>query len=514
MTLIPGTQMKSVHNANGQIYKPLLLVFALIISAVGCAVGPNYRRPSAPASPQFKELPPPNTQAANQWKEAQPSDQAIRGRWWELYNDAQLSQLEEQVNLSNQNILAAEAQFRAARDAMRIARANLFPVVGANASAARSRAATGTGGTSGSFTPGGTAGPGITRSSYDLSGDFSYQADVWGSIRRQVSASARAAQASFAQLENARLSFHTTLAQAYFDLHGVDAEQQLLERTVSSYQEYLQLTQDRLNAGIASGVDVAQAETQLNSARAQLIDLGVARAQFEHAIAVLTGQPPSAVAIPQSPITAQMPTIPVAVPSTLLERRPDIAAAERLMAAANEQIGVVKAAYFPSILIGASAGLLSTDPATWFSWPSRFWSIGPQMVETVFAGGKRRAQVDQARAVYDANVAGYRQTVLTAFQQVEDNLAALRLLADEANAADQTVRAAQQTLDISTYQYKAGTASYLQVITAQAAVLQAEITAINIHTRRMVASVLLIEALGGGWDASTLPSAKQLVSGK
>ncbi len=491
----------------------VFLLLALIIPALACAVGPNYRRPSAPVPPQFKELPPP--QAAGQWKEAQPSDQAIRGKWWELYNDPQLSQFEDQVNLSNQNILAAEAQFRAARDAMRIARSNLFPVVNASVSATRSHNSGVVGGSGTAVPAGGSAsGNGVTRNSYDLAGDFSYQADVWGTIRRQVSASAKTAQASFAQLENARLTFHATLAQAYFELHGIDAEQQLLERTVTSYEDYLRLTQDRQRAGIASGVDVAQAETQLNSARAQLIDLGVARAQFEHAIAVLTGKPPAEVTIAQAPIAAQMPTIPVAVPSALLERRPDIAAAERQMAAANEQIGVAKGAFFPSIFISATAGLLSSDPATWFSWPSRFWSIGPQAAETIFAGGKRRAQLDQARAFYDANVAGYRQTVLTAFQQVEDNLAALRLLSDEAATADQTVRAAHEALDISTYQYKAGTASYLQVITAQTAALQAEITALNIRTRRMVASVLLIEALGGGWDTSTLPTTKQLVSGK
>ncbi len=484
----------------------LLIVLAVIVPAMACAVGPNYRRPSAPVPPAYKELPAPSSQAASQWKEAQPSDQAIRGKWWELYDDTLLSALEEQVNVSNQNVLAAESQFRAARDAMRIARSNLLPVVGAALSVTNSRAPAVTSVTSGTSTK--------SRTTYDLSTDFSYQADVWGNLRRTVSASARTAQASFAQLENARLSSQTTLAQAYFELHGVDAEQQLLQKTVASYQDYLQLTKDRFNAGVASGVDVAQAETQLSSAQAQLIDLGVARAQFEHAIAVLTGKPPAEVTIPPRPITAKLPTIPVAVPSTLLERRPDIATAERFMAAANEQIGIAKAAYYPSVLIGASAGLTSTSAADWFSWPSRFWSVGPQIVETIFSGGRRRAQVDQARALYDADVANYRQTVLTAFQQVEDNLASLRLLADEAAATDQEVRAAQQSVEISTYQYKAGTVSYLQVITAQTAALQAEIAAISIRTRRMVASVLLLEALGGGWDASSLPTSKQLLSSK
>ncbi len=505
MKLMTSTAKHRGPAHSGRIGKPLLLVVVgLMIPLAACMVGPNYRRPSASVPPQFKELPPPSTPAAQQWKEAQPSDQAIRGKWWELYNDVQLSQLEEQVNISNQNVLAAEAQFRAARDAMRIARSSLFPLVSASVSATNSRTGAQTA----------TVSSGKTRTTYNLSTDFSYQADVWGNIRRQVSASARTAQASFAQLENARLTSQATLAQAYFELHGVDAEQQLLERTVASYQDYLQLTQERLKAGVVSGVDVAQAETQLSTAQAQLVDLGVARAQFEHAIAVLTGKPPADVTIAPGPIVAQVPTIPIAVPSTLLERRPDIASAERLMAAANEQIGITKAAHFPSILIGATAGLQSTDPSQWFSWPSRFWSVGPQMLETVFAGGKRRAQVDQARALYDADTAVYRQTVLTAFQQVEDNLAALRQLAEEAEAADRAVTAAQQSLDISTYQYKAGTVSYLQVITAQTAALQAQITALNIRTRRMVASVLLIEALGGGWDTSTLPTPGQLVSGK
>lgn len=487
------------------------LILILICLITGCAVGPKYRRPPAPTTPSFKEIPAQDSEAAKQWKEAQPSDQAIKGNWWELYQDAKLNELIGQVNISNQNILGAEAQFRAARDAMRIARANLFPVVTAGVSVTNTRAPAGAIASSGGLS---TTGSSASRTSYDLSTDFSYQADLWGDIRRSVTASARTAQASFADLENARLTSQATLAQAYFELHGVDAEQQLLERTVASYKDYLQITQERFHAGVASGADVAQAETQLSSAQAQLIDLGASRAQFEHAIAVLAGKPPAEVTIASAPLAGQVPTIPVAMPSTLLERRPDIASAERLMAANNEQIGIAKAAYFPSVLIAATAGLHSTDPTQWFSWPSRFWAIGPQLAETIFSAGKRRAQVDQAKALYDATVAGYRQTVLTAFQQVEDNLAALRVLANEATAADETVRASKQALEIATYQYKAGTVDYLQVIVAQTAALQAEITAINIRTRRMTASVLLIEALGGGWDASTLPTQQQLVSGK
>lgn len=314
-----------------------------------------------------------------------------------------------------------------------------------------------------------------------------------------------------AQLENVRLAFHAALAQDYFELHGVDGEQELLQRTVKSYEEYLQLTKDRFASGVASGADVAQAEAQLKTAQAQLIDLGVARAQFEHAIAVLVGKPPAEVTIPPTPIRALPPPIPVGVPSDLLQRRPDVAAAERQMAVVNEQIGISEAAFFPTVLLTGSAGFQRGSFTDWFSWPSRLWSVGPQVAETVFDAGRRRAQADLARASFDASVASYRQTVLTSFQQVEDNLAALRVLADEARAEDEAVQAAQRSLDVSTYQYKAGVASYLQVITAQTVALQDQVAAVNILTRRMVASVLLIEALGGGWDASTLPTEQNLV---
>jgi NodT family efflux transporter outer membrane factor (OMF) lipoprotein len=343
---------------------------------------------------------------------------------------------------------------------------------------------------------------------------LSYVVDLWGSIRRSITASAESAQVTAAQLENARLSFHAELALVYFELRGVDADQELLERTVKSYEDYLRLTQDRFNSGVASGGDVAQAQTQLNTARAQLIDLGIARAQFEHAIAILIGKPPSALSIPRGAIKSQPPSIPMGVPSTLLERRPDIAGAERQMATANEEIGIAKAAYYPTLTLGATAGLASSDFTTWFTWPSRLWSVGPQLVETVFNAGRRRAQVGLAQAAYDATVANYRQTVLTSFQQVEDNLAALRILESESRAEEQAVRAAEDSLAISTYQYKAGTASYLQVIVSQAIALQNERASMDILTRRMVASVLLIEALGGGWDASMLPTTTDLVHGK
>jgi NodT family efflux transporter outer membrane factor (OMF) lipoprotein len=465
-------------------------------------VGPNYRRPAAPVAKTFKEPLPEG------WKEAQPNDGAIRGKWWEIYQDPALNALEEQVNISNQNVLAAEAQYRAARYAVRVARAALFPVVTAGASVATSQGSSTLGaGRAGQSAP-------LVTTTYDLPVSVSYLADLWGSIRRSVTASAASAQVTFAQLENARLAFHAELAQDYFELHGTDSQQDLLQATVKSYADFLQLTQNRLHAGVASGADVAQAETQLEAARAQLIDLGVARAQFEHAIAVLTGKPPSELSIPHAQVKAPPPPVPVGVPSALLERRPDIAAAERQMAAANEQIGIAQAAFYPSLTLGATVGLTTTDFVKWFSMPSRFFSVGPQLAQTIFDAGRRRAVVSEERALFDNTVAGYRQTVLTAFQQVEDNLAALRILAEEAVATDRAVKAAREALQISTYQYKAGTVAYLQVLIAQTQALANERLAVDLTSRRMVSSVLLIEALGGGWNASNLPTRDQLVHGR
>ncbi len=480
----------------------------LLLFSSACMVGPKYQRASAPVPSAYKEAPPENREEASLWKQAQPNDGAAKGKWWEIYNDPELNALEEQMSISNQNVLAAEAQFRAARDAVRIARSGLFPTVTAGLTYTNSRtSATLFNVQAGNLTSG-------VRNIYDLPLGVSYDADVWGGIRRSVRGTTATAQASAAQLENGRLIFQAELVQNYFQLHGTDGDRELLERTVKSYEDYLQLTKDRFNAGVASGGDVAQAETQLDTARSQLTDLGVARAQFEHAIAILIGKPPAALSVPSATMKSPPPPVPVGVPSALLERRPDIAATERQMAAANEQIGIVKVAYYPALTLTASLGLQSGDITNWFTWPSRFWSVGPALAETVFDAGKRRAQVAQAQALHDATVANYRQTVLTAFQQVEDNLAALRVLENEARATDQAVEAAERSLAISTAQYKAGTANYLQVITSQTAALQNERSAVDILTRRMVASVLLIEALGGGWDASKLPSAQDLVRGK
>jgi NodT family efflux transporter outer membrane factor (OMF) lipoprotein len=399
------------------------------------------------------------------------------------------------VNISNQNVLSAEAQFRAAKAAVRVARAGLFPTVTTSPSATRS---------------GGGAASGLRRL-YTIPIDFVYLIDIWGSIRRGVAANSAIAQASAADLGNARLLYQAELAADYFQIEGLDATRLLLDTTVKSYERYAQLTQDRFDGGVASQGDVALAQTQLETARAQLVDVGVERAQFEHAVAVLAGKPPSDLAIPDAPNQSPPPVSLIGIPSALLERRPDVASAERQVAAANEQIGIAKAALYPSLTLGASAGLQSSAIDNLFTWPSRYWSVGPQLAETLFDAGKRHAQVKVTEAVYDATVANYRQTVLTAFEQVEDSLAQLRILSQEAEITARAIKAAQQSLDISTDQYRGGLTNYLQVITAQTSLLQNQRTAVDILTRRMVASASLIQALGGGWDASQLPSSRDVL---
>jgi len=489
---------------------PDLLLAASCLFLTSCMVGPNYKRPSTPVPAAFKELPPPDSPQASEWAPATPNDAIARGKWWEVYGDPELNALEEQVSISNQNLIEAEAQFREAKFSVKIARSNLYPTISLEPSIVNGRASINQNSSSQNSAP-------VSHTTYDLPVAVSWEADVWGTVRRSIQASAEAAQISDAQLENARLSYQAELAQDYFELRGTDGEKQLLDTTVKSYQDYLKLTQDRFNGGVASGSDVAQAQTQLETARAQLIDFDVARAQYEHAIAVLTGKAPSEVSISPGSIKITPPPVPVGVPSTLLERRPDIATAERQMAAANEQIGIAKAAFYPAIGLTTNSspiGLESNSFTHWISWPSRFWSVGPGAAETVYDAGKRRATLNQSRAAYDATVANYRQTVLTAFQQVEDNLAALRILENEAGAEQRAVQAAQNSLDISTYQYKAGIVNYLTVITEQAILLQDQEQALNILTRRMSSSVLLIEALGGGWNTTKLPEVTTLTHGK
>ncbi|MCU1383144.1 MAG: transporter [Acidobacteria bacterium] len=480
--------------------RPTLFVSALTVvtlTAAGCAIGPNYRQPSVASPAAFKEQPPAPFQeaAAAGWKSSQPRDAYAKGRWWELYDDAALNALEEQVDVSNQNVLQAEALYRQAEAAVRVSRAALFPTITADPAV-----------TTGNSTSAGISSHGSNPTVFTMPFTASWAPDLWGSIRRGVTASTATAESLAANVGNARLLFQSELAQDYFGLHGLDGEVAVLTRTAASYTEYLTLTQNRFTFGVASDLDVAQAETQLYGVQAQMIDLGVQRAAFEHAIAILTGQAPAEVTIPPLTLINAPPVVPVGIPSELLERRPDIASTERQVAAANEQIGIAMAAFYPNLSLTGSAGFAGTSLAQWFTWPSRFWSVGPQLAATLFDAGRRRGIVAEQQAAYDATVATYRQTVLTAMQQVEDNLAALRILSDEADKVQQTVQAANRALAISDAQYRAGTASYLTVIIAQATLLTAEVTAVTLLTRRLTASVLLIQAVGGGWNASQFPT--------
>jgi NodT family efflux transporter outer membrane factor (OMF) lipoprotein len=477
------------------------------VFAAGCMVGPKYHRPPIAGTPAFKETPPEG------WKTAAPNEGLPRGRWWEIYNDPQLNDLASKVELSNQNVIAAMARFREAVDQVQIARAALFPTVTATpsvvltrGSSLSSRGQVISGSSSGTSSGSTSSRVSSVNVNYAMPFDISYQADIWGNIRRSVTAAKDTAQASAADLENATLTFQAQLAQMYFQLHGADADADLLRRNVALFEQSLLLTEERFSAGVSSGADVAQAKTQLETTRAQLVEVGVGRAQFEHAIAVLIGDTPAMVSIPEKIVNAPPPEIPLGVPSTLMERRPDIAATERAIAAANEQIGIAKAAYFPILTLGGTGGFVSSNLAKLFTVPSLFWSVGPQLAATLFDGGLRKGQVRFSQAAYDASVATYRQTVLTAFQQVEDQLSSLRILEQEQTVEAEARKAAQDAVDIAMAQYRAGTADYLAVIVLQAALLQAERLEIDIMTRRLTASVLLIEALGGGWNESQLPA--------
>ena len=466
------------------------ICFVGMLLLAGCTVGPNYRRPAAEVPATYKE--------AGNWKPAQPNEQNLGGNWWELFDDPQLNSLELQVDVSNQNLKAAQAQYTQARALVRYSRADLFPTVSVNPSATRIK-------TSSNRPPRSSTFNGITYSDFQIPFELSYQLDVWGRVRRTVESSRDQAQASAADLATVNLSMHSQLALYYFQARLLDAEEQLLNSTVTQYEQALQLIESRYAGGIASDVEVQQAETQLETTRAQSIDVGVARAQYEHAVAVLIGKPPAEFRLPPLPLTTPPPSIPVALPSDLLERRPDIAAAERRMAAANAQIGVAKAAYYPNISLGAAGGFESSAITTLLSGPSVLWSAGPSAALTLFDVGRRRAASDQAIAAYDQAVANYRQTVLTGFQQVEDNVAALRILEHEAQVQQNAVTAAQKYLELATTRYKGGVTSYLEVTTAQSAALADEVTAVDILGRRMVDAVTLVQALGGGWNSSDLP---------
>jgi NodT family efflux transporter outer membrane factor (OMF) lipoprotein len=457
-----------------------------------CAVGPDYKRPDAPATAAFKEQPPPGA-----WKQAQPADGKLRDKWWQLFGDPQLDALEEKIDVSNQTLRAATGQYFAARDQIRVARAAYFPTLGVGASASRIRLSENQPNTL----------RGTTNFNYNilaLQGQAQWEPDLWGQVRRTVEQARADAQASAADLANVALSLHAELAADYFQLRGLDTQKQLLDTTLASDADELELARVRFKGGVANAVDVAQAETQYLQVKAQGIDVGVARAAFEHAIATLIGVPAATFALAPHPLAASLPVVPPGVPSQLLERRPDVAAAERRLAAANAQIGIAVAAYYPNIMLSATGGFESGSLASWLQIPSLFWSLGASALETLFDAGRRHALTDQARDLYEAQVANYRQSVLGAFQDVEDNLSALRILADESEAQTAAVEAARQSLALSNKRYKGGVTTYLEVLTAQTIQLSNERTQADVATRRFAASVQLIRALGGGWTTAQL----------
>jgi NodT family efflux transporter outer membrane factor (OMF) lipoprotein len=443
----------------------------------------------------YKESPPVSFKATDGWKVAQPSDDVSRGKWWEVFQSPELNALAEQVDISNQTLAVAEAQLRAARATIGVARAALFPTVAGTAEASGAHQS--------ENRPGVTNPSSKTRADYLLSLDAAYEIDVWGRIRRSIEASTASAQASAADLETARLSIHAELVVNYFILRGLDAQRQLLDFTIAAFERAVALTINRYDAGVASQVEVLQARTQLENTRAQAIDVGVQRAQFEHAIAILLGRPPSELSIPPAAIIGIPPVIPMSLPSELLERRPDIAASERRVAAANAQIGIAEAAFYPTITLQSVVGLESSSLTNLFSWPSALWSLGASVVEIVFDGGRRQAVTEQARAAYDATVAFYRQTVLTAFQSVEDTLSTLRILEEEAAQQARAVQVAEAALLLAINRYKGGITTYLEVVVVQSAALTAQRTAIDLLTRRMTATVQLIKALGGLWGSAS-----------
>lgn len=472
--------------------------------ATACASAPAYHPPAAPASPPaFKELPGPNSLLGASWKVAEPPTAQLRAQWWQMFGDSALDALEARVEQSNPTVAQAQATFRAARAALRALNANLYPTASANGSVTPTRLSANR---VSSKVQTGTAGGTIT--DYLAQADVSYAPDISGSVRGNIRVAAATAQANAADLANTLLSLQSDLAVDYVALRGIDEQIRLVATAVDSYARALQLTINRRDQGVASGGDVAQARTQLETTRAQGTDLAIGRAQMEHAIAILSGQVPAAVAIEVAAAPPTLPAIPISVPSDLLERRPDIAAAERRAAAANAAIGVAHAAYFPTLTLTASGGYESTAIQTLFDWPSRAWSLGAALAETIFDAGKRRAQTDEAIANYDAAVAAYKVSVLTAFQQVEDDLAELRILADEEAEQQAAVTAAEQSLTIANNQYEGGITTYLDVITAQNVALTNERTAAELFTRRLTASVQLVAALGGGWSTTNLPSVK------
>ena len=470
----------------------IVIVWLLgLVLFAGCSFAPNYTKPPIQTPAAFKELTPPQFNATDGWKTAEPGDNLMRGQWWEVFHDQELNAFESQVAGSNQSVAAALANFLAARAVVKQTRSQYFPTVSANPSVINSRQPSQS-----------TPSTSVTSTEYALPMDASWEPDLWGRIRNTVKVNSLEAQATLADLGNVRLTAQVEVAADYFQLRVLDAQKQLLETSAAAYQETLKLTRIQEGAGLASGQDTDLAETQLEITRAQATDLGIQRAQLEHAIAMLLGQSASTFSIATNSLGAKPVAVPFGVPSQLLERRPDIAAAERRVAEANAQIGVARAAYYPTITLSGAVGYQSTSIKDLFSAPGLIWSVGSTLAQTLFDGGLRRAVTEQARAIYQGTVANYRQTVLTAFQEVEDNLSTLLILSQELRQQDAAVAGSQGYLTLTQIRYQSGLESYLDVITAQTTLLTNQRTALNLQMEQLTASVQLIKALGGGWDFS------------
>jgi NodT family efflux transporter outer membrane factor (OMF) lipoprotein len=508
-----ASEVRSVGNVSRAPFLRLLSVakVGILMSAVlplafvtGCKpVGPDYNRPGFTAPDVYKEtgaaaatVPPPNPQGGN-WKPANPSDGMLKGKWWEIYNDPELNKLEDQITPANMTLRAALETYLAARDQVAVARADFFPRLSAGASLSRDRVS--------ANRPLVVQGAKTTYGDFDLGGQASWAPDFWGRIRRNVEAARANAQASAADMATLDLSLHAELAQDYFELRGLDSQSRLLSSTVADYEHQVDLNQRLLQGGLTTEVTVAEAQTQLETTRAQLVDVNEARAEYEHAIATLINQEAGSLTLPATPLDLELPSVPVGVPSQLVERRPDIAAAERRVAAANAQIGIAVSAYYPNINLGGSGGFESTRAGTWIQGPSSLWSLGAQASELLFDAGQRHALTDQARHNYEAQADHYRATVLDAFNEVEDKLSDLRVLEQESEVERRAVAAAQHSLDLSNQRFKGGTTSYIEVLTAETTLLNNQRTATDLETRQFAASVQLVLALGGGWDTTQLP---------
>jgi NodT family efflux transporter outer membrane factor (OMF) lipoprotein len=477
-----------------------------VLLLAGCMVGPKYHQPAATVQappPEYKELATPSPDSG-QWKVAQPQDAMLHGKWWEIYNDPELNALEEKLNINNENIKQAFENFMVARTLIAQARSQLYPTVGTTPSYSRARGSGNLGNSVGSTSSGQTS------NLFSLPAEVSWEPDLWGKVRNTIREYQYSAQLSAADLENERLTEQASLASYFFELRGQDALQKIYDDTIEADKKTVELSRARYETGVDDLISLVEAENAFQNAEAAGTNLGIARAQYEHAIAVLIGTTPSSFSVPVKPLNAPPPPVPVGVPSELLERRPDIAASERTMAAANAQIGIAVAAYYPNLTLTAEAGFESSAIKNLLTWPSRFWSVGPSLSETIFDAGLRRATVNQYVATYNADVAGYRQTVLTAFQQVEDNLAAERILSKELEQQQLAVQSAQQYFDLALARYETGVDTYLNVLVAQTTLLSDQLQLATLRTQSMTYNVQLVEALGGGWDLSQLPTPAQV----